>query len=106
MSTSLNEQSNSALSAGQYWLLVTLGGLTLLVAIAAIFFASSNQNLAAELQSRQQFIQQTLPLSKLNGELVQGIAKTAANIGDSELKALLERQGISFQRNAPVEAQP
>ncbi len=106
MSTSLNRQDNSALSAGQYWLLVILGGLTLVVAIAAIYLAGGNQKLAAELQSKQAFIQQTLPLSKLNGELVQGIAKTAANIGDAELKALLERQGISFSPKPLAEPQP
>lgn len=106
MSTSLNAQDNSALSAGQYWLLVILGGMTLLVAIAAIYLAGGNQTLATELQKRQAFIQQTVPLSKLNGELVQGIAKTAANIGDAELKALLERQGISFAQKNSAETQP
>lgn len=68
--------------------------LALVLANIGLFTANQNQQkLVAE---RGQYIQQSLGLEKIYQPLVQALAELAATRNDSQIKALLNEQGISF----------
>jgi len=55
--------------------------------------------LESTLAEKQQFVNQTLPISRLNGQLVQTLANVSARTGDQALSELLAGQGIQFSVN-------
>jgi len=65
--------------------------------IVKIVFNVQNAGLEREIVEKQLFVNQTLPVSRLNVQLVQGIANVAAQTGDPALEDLLAGQGIQFE---------
>ena len=79
-----------------YWLLVGCAIAANALVAFNIFTAVRNDALREEVSARQQYLSQSMELSRLHSELVQGLANLAARTGDEALRALLERQGIRF----------
>jgi hypothetical protein len=60
-----------------------------------------NQEGLAAINRRQQFINQSAQLGRLNEALVHALATSAANNRDDQLRDLLAQHGITFQVNPP-----
>ena len=87
-----------------YWLAVGLSGLTLLLVIAYIVLVQNNRTVQAQVNQRQQFINQSLQLSRVNEALIRALATAAVNNKDDKLRELLTQNGITI--NAAGEAVP
>lgn len=70
---------------------------------AQITLGRQNLTLRAEVQQRQQFVQQTVPLQTLYQEMARALAELGERGRDEQLRALLREHGISVT-NAPPAA--
>jgi type II secretory pathway component PulM len=75
-------------------LLVVLSGITLVLVIAYILLVQDERTMQAEVNQRQQFINQSLQLGRVNEALIRALAANAAK--DDKLRELLAQNGISI----------
>jgi hypothetical protein len=72
-----------------------LAGVTLVLVFFNVWFVLNTQARQAEVNQRQQFINQSMQLSRVNEGLVRAIATAAVNTKDEKLRQLLSDQGIN-----------
>jgi len=95
-----------------YRLLVALSGITLILVVAYIILEQDNRSIQAEVNRRQQFINQSIQLSRVNEALLRAL--TAAANTDEKLRDLLAQNGITSKSatgapasiEAPTEKEP
>ena len=75
-----------------------------LLVVGNILLAIDNQKRQAEVNQRQQFINQSIQLSRANQVLINTLAQIAAKNGDAEIRDLLAANGITFSINNPASA--
>ena len=80
----------------KYRSLMSLGVLSLLLVLANGYLFYEQRGLEEQLEAQQLFINRTVPVSRLNTQLVQLLASTAASTGDEGIKRLLSSQGIEY----------
>ncbi len=88
------------------WVLSGLAGLALVLVIINIVLFTGNRSIQAEVNTRQQFINQSLQLDRLNRDLVTALANLASRNNDEQLKNLLTSHGITFSVNPPGTSAP
>ena len=72
-----------------------LAALSVVLAVVNMVTARSNTDLIGAVRERQQVINQGIQLSPLNVQLSQLIGTLAFQSGDSDLRAVLERFGVT-----------
>src|SRR5437667_8608250 len=87
-----------------YWVTVGLSGVTLLLVVAYIILAQDNRANQAEVNQRQQFINQSIQLGRINEALIRALAAAAVSNKDDKLRDLLADNGITI--NASGEPVP
>lgn len=86
----------------QYWIATLLGAVCLAAMVINIALGYGNALARADVTQRQQFVQQSVQLEGLYREIVRALAELGARNNDSDVKALLQRHGITFSVNAPA----
>ena len=81
-----------------------IAGLALIAVVVNAALVVQNQKMEAELQQRQQFINQTLQLNQVANALVQALGNAAVSGNDAAIRDLLSESGITI--NAPAAAPP
>ncbi|HTV45935.1 MAG TPA: hypothetical protein VMF05_11510 [Stellaceae bacterium] len=76
--------------------ILALSGITLILVVVYLVLAQANRAAQAEINQRQQFINQSIEFGRVNNALVQAIAKSAVASKDDKLKALLAQNGITI----------
>ncbi len=79
-----------------YWVTVGLSGVTLVLVVAYIVLAQDNRANQAEANQRQQFINQSIQLGRINEALIRALAAGAVNDKDEKLRDLLAQNGITI----------
>jgi len=99
-------EETKGISSTQALLLTVLGAIALLLVLANIGLSLNNQQAQAEVNARQQYINQTVEISRLNNQIVQALANLSVQNNDASIRNLLESQGISFnfQAEEPAES--
>ena len=69
--------------------------MLLLVAINISLFLD-NRKLQLQSLERQQFINQSIRLSRVNAQLIKAIAGVSAQTNDAQLRDLLAAHGVTF----------
>jgi len=87
------------------WASTLLGGFALVLAVVSVVQSGANRDLQQSATAAQAQLQKTQTLSALDNNLVQLLAKTAAEGNDSDIRALLAQNGITF-RTRPADAAP
>ena len=77
-----------------YRLLVALSGITLILVVAYIVLVQDDRTIQAEVNQRQQFINQGIQLGRVNEALIRALAASANK--DDKLRELLAQNGISI----------
>lgn len=90
----------------QYWTLTALAGSCLVLASANVALSSSNRGLQSDINVRQQYVQQSVQLEGLYREIIRALAELGARNNDQDVRALLQRHGISYTVNPPAGAAP
>jgi hypothetical protein len=75
-------------------LLVALSGITLILVVAYIVLVQDDRTIQAEVNQRQQFINQSIQLGRVNEALIRALAANAGK--DDKLRELLAQNGISI----------
>ena len=79
-----------------YRLLVALSGITLILVVAYIVLIQDNRSVQAGINQRQQFINQSIQLGRINDALIRTLAATAVSNKDDKLRDLLAQSGITI----------
>jgi len=87
-----------------YWTIVGLSALTLVLVVTYIVLVQDNRSVQAEVNQRQQFINQSIQLGRVNEALIRALAAAAQSNDDDRLRGLLTQNGITV--NAAGEAIP
>jgi len=85
-----------------YWIAFGLSVLTLLLVFAYMVLVQDNRSVQAEVNQRQQFINQSAQLRGINEALVHALATAAVNDKDDKLRDLLAQNGITINAAGEV----
>ena len=94
------------LKPSQYWILTGAGVIAVALAVTNMFMVQGNTALKAEASSRAQYIQQSIALEQLYGQIVQELAQRAVRTQDDQVRDLLAAEGINFDAPAPAGGAP
>lgn len=90
------------LTRAQYLVLVVLAAVALMLVVANGVVFSLNRGLQAEVNARQQFVQQSVQLEGLYREIVKALAELAVKNGDQQIVQMLSAQGINVSVSSPA----
>jgi succinate dehydrogenase hydrophobic anchor subunit len=79
-----------------YRLLVALSGITLILVVVYIVLIQDNRSVQAGINQRQQFINQSIQLGRINDALIHALAAAAVSNKDDKLRELLAQNGITI----------
>jgi succinate dehydrogenase hydrophobic anchor subunit len=88
-----------------YRIVLALSGITLVLVVVYLFLTQENRSVQAEVNQRQQFINQSIEFNRINNALIHALAATAVNAKDDKLRDLLTQNGIMINpaTGAPFE---
>ncbi|MDP2368347.1 hypothetical protein [Rhodoferax sp.] len=86
----------------QYWIATVLATACLAAMAANVALGHSNGSARADVTQRQQYVQQSVQLEGLYREIIRALAELGARNNDGDVKALLQRHGITYSVNAPA----
>jgi len=78
-----------------YRVMVGLSGFSLVLVVVYIILVQDNRSVQLEVNRRQQFINQTTQLGRVNEALIRALAAAAVSNKDDKLRDLLTQQGIT-----------
>jgi hypothetical protein len=87
-----------------YWMTVGLSAAAGALVVAYIILVQENRTVQADVNRRQQFINQSTQLGRINEVLIRALAATAVSNKDDKLRELLADNGITI--NASGEPVP
>src|SRR5262249_26969555 len=87
-----------------YWVTVGLSALALALVVAYMILVQDNRTVQADVNRRQQFINQSIQLGRINEALIRALAAAAVSNKDDKLRDLLADSGITI--NASGEPVP
>jgi hypothetical protein len=90
----------------QYWLVTAIAALCCVAMLASITLGYNNAKARADVNQRQQFVQQSVQLEGLYKEIVRALAEMGAHNNDGDVKAMLAKNGITYSANANAPASP
>jgi hypothetical protein len=79
-----------------YWMTVGLSAAAGALIIAYIILVQDNRTVQAEVNRRQQFINQSIQLGRVNEALIRALAAAAVSNNDDKLRDLLAENGITI----------
>ena len=79
-----------------YWGAIGLAGVTIVLVFAYMLLVQNNRSMQAEVNQRQQFINQSIQLGRINDALIRALAATAVSSQDDKLRDLLAQNGITI----------
>ena len=85
----------------QKWIMSAIACVTFLLVFINIILFLGNRGIQTEINNRQQFINQSIQLDRLNRELVGALANLGARTNDEQIKNLLAAHGITYSVNPP-----
>jgi hypothetical protein len=79
-----------------YRVVLALSGISLILVIVYLVQIEQNRSLRAEVDQRQQFINQSFQFGRVNEALVRALAGAAVSDKDNKLRDLLAQNGITI----------
>ncbi|UCG71938.1 MAG: hypothetical protein JSV45_11825 [Chromatiales bacterium] len=96
--------ASAGLSSLQFSILTVCGVLALLLVAANVGLSLNNRVAQEEVNTRQQYINQTVQVSRLNNQIAEALATLSAQTGDESIRQLLAANGITFTAQEEPEA--
>jgi hypothetical protein len=78
-----------------YRVVLALSGITLVLVVVYLYLGQQNRAAQAEVNRRQQFINQSIEFNRIDNALIQAIAATAVSANDGKLRDLLSANGVT-----------
>ena len=79
-----------------YRVVLALSGITLILVLVYLSLSQQNRSIQAEVDRRQQFINQSMQFGRVNEALIRVMASVAVNDKDDKLRDLLAQNGIKI----------
>src|SRR5260370_42243831 len=79
-----------------YWIGVGMSRLTFVLVVIYIVLVQDNRLVQAEVNQRQQFINQSIQLGRVNETLIRALATAVVSSKDDKLRELLTQNGITI----------
>jgi hypothetical protein len=79
-----------------YRIVLALSGIAVILVIVYLIQVEQNRSLRAEVDQRQQFINQSMQFSRVDEALIRALANTAVSEKDDKLRELLAQNGITI----------
>lgn len=89
------------LRSRQWWVLTVCGALLLVLIVTNMALFLGNRKKQLNINTRQQYIQQSLVLEGLNRDIINALANLAVRNKDAQLIDLLTAHGIAVTVNQP-----
>lgn len=86
--------SQKNLKGWQFWILNFFGFLSCILVIVNISDSGDNKDLRQEIDKRQEFINKSIQLSRLNNEIIKSLAQLSISRDDHEISRILTSHGI------------
>jgi hypothetical protein len=87
----------------QFWFLNACATIVLIVVFINISLFQGNRSVQAVVLQQQQFINESIRLSRINAQLIRALATLSAQTSDLEIRALLAEHGVTFTFNPDQE---
>ncbi len=89
-----------------YRVILALSGITLILVVVYLVVSEQNRTVQAEINRRQQFINQSIQFGRVNEILVRTLASAVVSEKDEKLRELLAQNGITInpKTGAPAPA--
>jgi len=88
-----------------FWAATALASIAVLLVVIDGWLVTSNAAIRREVSGRQQFINQSVQLSRLNQELVNELGGVATKNSNAAIRQLLADVGITVVGQAPTPGQ-
>ncbi|MDP1691249.1 MAG: hypothetical protein Q8L49_04725 [Burkholderiaceae bacterium] len=92
------------LGSWQFRMLTLLGAIALALVMANGILFEQNREVQGQINQRQQFVQQTVPLEGLYREIAKALAELGIKNNDKQLLQMLAARGINVAVNPPPAA--
>ena len=79
-----------------YRVILALSGITLILVVVYLVVSEQNRTVQAEINRRQQFINQSIQFGRVTEILVRTLASVAVSEKDDKLRELLAQNGITI----------
>ena len=79
-----------------YRIVLALSGITFVLVVVYLFLVQQNRSVQAEVNQRQQFINQSIQLGRINDTLIRALGAAAADGKDDKLREVLAENGITI----------
>jgi len=87
----------------QYWVLLALAAVSVLLVVSNIGLYFSNRSAQAQISARAQYLQQSQAIGTLYEDIAKALANLAVEHRDEEVRAMLAQEGFTINA-APVKA--
>jgi hypothetical protein len=94
------------LDRAQFWVLTLMAAASAVLVVLNMYFYQQNRALQTEVNSRQQFIQQSVQLEVLYREIAKALADLSIRNQDAEVGDLLRSLGFTLPGSAPGGSTP
>ena len=88
----------------QHYTVTLIAAACFAAMLASVTLGYNNAKARADVNQRQQFVQQSVQLEGLYKEIVRALAELGARNNDGEVKAMLQKNGITYTANAATPA--
>lgn len=82
-----------------YWIVTTIAAACFAAMVVNIGLGITNGAARTDVNQRQQFVQQSIQLEGLYKEIVRSLAEMGARNNDGDVKAMLQKHGITYNVN-------
>jgi hypothetical protein len=96
---------NRFLHTWQWWVLTVCGIIVLVLIVTNMALFLGNRDKQININSRQQYIQQSLVLEGLNRDIINALANLAVRNKDGQIADLLTAHGITVTVSQPTARQ-
>lgn len=90
------------MTRAQYWIVTFLAAASFAAMLTTITLGYNNGLARADVTQRQQFVQQSVQLEGLYREIIRALAELGARNNDGDVKAMLQKHGITYNVNPPA----
>lgn len=90
----------------KFFVVATLATICALLTAFNLLLGASVRDLQTEVATRQQFINESVPLARVNNQIIQALANMSARSNDVALRDMLARHGVTFSSPEPVTPDP
>ncbi|MBT8090600.1 MAG: hypothetical protein KJO01_10365 [Gammaproteobacteria bacterium] len=98
--------SNGFARDWKFWTLAALGTLCALLTAFNFLLDADIRTLQTNVATRQQFINESVPLARVNSQIIQTLANMSAQSNDAAIRDMLARHGVTFSITEPGPPQP